>query len=67
MSMTKEYDANENFGPIVYQDDKHVIRVKTYDGGISKAVYVHKVIGGIEQTPLGYLIGKNCLYFKAGD
>jgi hypothetical protein len=50
---------DDQYGPIVYQTASHVLRAKTVGDGIE--VYVHRLVDGLEQKPLGYMYGSNYL------
>ena len=42
----------ETFGPIVYQSDKYIVRVKETETGIQTVI--HTVYEGIELMPFSY-------------
>jgi len=46
--------------PLLYKDDKIVIRAETKNDG-TVHLYLHRIQDGVEQIPRGYWLGSNSL------
>jgi hypothetical protein len=60
--MTPHQEADRSYGPIVFQTNLSVVRIRyTPEGNLH--IYCHKKDDGIESLPLGYVLGHNILVF----
>lgn len=60
--MTTKEQADEQWGPIVWQGLDRVVRVKCKSVGSEPTVYMHKKDSeGHEEIPLAYMYGLNIL------
>jgi hypothetical protein len=64
--LISEEDLVQDFGAVVFKNEFSVVRIKTakIKDGWRTRVTIHGVDGhGIELLPLGYMLGKNMLWF----
>lgn len=52
-------EAEGHYGKIVFETVKFKVRAVEKNGEV--CIVVHKVLDGVEQLPLGYIIGHNSL------
>lgn len=65
-TLTEEHAARIS-GPIVYKDDKFVIRARRDGDTMNVSLHVVDPSDGKECVPLGYVLGDNKMIMKGGD
>jgi len=56
----------DDFGKVIYKDDKVVIRLKYFKNKKEVHVCAHLFEDGQEFLPLGYMLGSNMMHYDYG-